>query len=146
MPAVPHSYIPHIATSPDVERRPRCVDATHGDALPLSPLTSNAGSRPASSLRAWLGSFGEKVADGLRDFFGPVEFTTGYFCNHCDDVHEEGMRCPRALMGHCLDCRRWRPLDHYGNCPCGSRSVTQRRLRYPDARKRLINRERNANV
>lgn len=87
--------------------------------------------RPASSL--W-----DRFAEALRRFFGEVEFTIGSFCAICDDVHGEGTKCVRAMLGRCLDCAsRWRALDRFGNCGvCGSSSVVKRMLRYPNARKR----------
>lgn len=53
-------------------------------------------------------------------------------CGICDEVHQAGERCARAMIGvcsgYCAD--RWRRLDRWGNCEvCKSGSITNRRLR-----------------
>lgn len=72
-----------------------------------------------------------------RRVFGEVEFTIGNYCETCQDVHADGVKCPRAMIGRCLDCGRWRALDRFGNCAkYGHHSITSRRLRWPNAHKK----------
>jgi hypothetical protein len=92
----------------------------------------------------------EWIAIRLRHLFGEVEWTVGDFCAICDDVHAGGVKCIRAMLGRCIDCGtrgmgRWRSLDRFGNCSsCGSSSVVNRMLRYPNARKRACCESENA--
>ena len=86
--------------------------------------------------RRFAGGLSDRFAEWCRDTFGEMEFVIGDFCAVCNDVHEPGARCPRALIGRCIDCAKWRALDRFGNCGvCNSRSITSRRLRYPNARR-----------
>lgn len=82
----------------------------------------------------WIRS--ERGVAWLRDVFGEVELSVGYWCAICADVHEQGTKCIRAMTGRCVECNRRVALDRFGMCPRGHREIVRRRLRYPDARKR----------
>jgi hypothetical protein len=88
-----------------------------------------------SVARRYVSALLDRFAAWCRDFFGPVELTLGWWCGICDDVHEMDAKCPRALLGHCADCKRLRALDRWGNCAvCSSTSITERRLMWPRER------------
>jgi hypothetical protein len=76
----------------------------------------------------------------MEALFGDdFEYTEGEWCAICDDVHEIGTNCPRALIGLCVDCHTWKPLDRFGNCNAGHTSVTKRRPMYPSTYLRELN-------
>lgn len=129
-----------MTTTPTIAPQPGVTTATPAKRNPLRyPTTSlnpyaevSPSVHPLTVVRGWAGALLERFAAWCRDFFGTVEIVTdGRFCAVCNDVHREAERCPREMIGVCLDCGdRWRPLDRYGNCSrCGSSSVSQRRLR-----------------
>lgn len=79
-----------------------------------------ATSERASTLFVWL--FGSE--NGL---------TIGPFCNVCNDVHATGHQCHRAIVATCEDCRLRRTRDKYGRCSCGSSSMSNPQLKFPNA-------------
>ena len=52
-------------------------------------------------------------------------------CRQCNAVYDGQHECPKQLVGFCVDCRRSRLLDRFGNCTaCASSSVTARSFLY----------------
>ena len=93
--------------------------------LPTPGTPRSAGAACPTERTIW----GDRFAAWCVWIFGPVEFTSGWLCDDCQDVHEDGECCPRAMTATCVQCDDVVRVSRYGNCVvCGSQSVVDRRL------------------
>lgn len=67
------------------------------------------------------------IVDWFLGLFGwgvAIEYSEGWqFCEHCRNVYdkEEDHRC--VYTGHCMDCKKRRPLAGGVCLSCGGRSI-----------------------